>query len=204
MPAPRTLQLLASTPLRLCATALLLLPVGCRVHTHDHGENKNVDVGTPFGSVHVEHDGNSSAKVGLTAYPGATVVRKHGENSGSADVNLSFGNFKLGVHATELITPDPQDKVLAFYRKDMARYGNIVLCRGEQPVGQPTRTSGGLACDSDHSHTLDEGDTLQLRAGSQQHQHVVGVHTEAGSTHIALVALDLPLGLSHKDDDDRE
>ena len=185
----------------------LLLPLtGCHVHTAEHGGSKKVDVGTPFGSVHVHEDGDTAAEVGLTAYPGATVVRKHGENSGSADVNLSFGSFKLGVHATELLTPDPEAKVLAFYRKDMARYGTIVLCRGEQPVGEPTRTTAGLACDSDdrHSLNLDEGDALQLRSGSEQHQHVVGVRSENGSTHIALVALDLPVGVSGKDDSNRE
>ena len=207
MTARRSPLLPALRATLLPAMGLLLLTGGCRVHTGEHGDSKDVDVGTPFGSVHVQHDGNTAAKVGLTAYPGASAVREHGENSGSADVNLNFGNFKLGVHATELLTPDPQDKVLAFYRKDMARYGTVVLCRGEQPVGQPTRTAQGLACDSDHSHTLDEGDNLQLRAGSPQHQHAVGVHTENGETHIALVALDLPAGMADKgpkDDDTRE
>ena len=131
-------------------------------------------------------------------------MHKNGENSGSADVDFSFGNFKLEVHTVELLTTAPQEEVLRFYRKDMARYGTTVLCRGKQPVGGPAQTPQGLACDSDGDHTLEEGDTLQLRAGSQQHQHIVGVRTENGSTHIALVALDLPSGLSTEGEDNRE
>lgn len=177
---------------------LLLSANGCYVNTHknDVGNDKDVSIGTPFGSLNVKTDQNNAlATTGLSLYPGATQVHKHGDSSGAADVNLSFGGFNLGVHAVELRTPDPPDKVLAFYRKDMGRYGTVILCHGKHEVGEPSRTVAGLSCDSDNSGG--SNNELELRAGSEQHQHVVSVNSEEGGTHIGLVALDLPNGLKN-------
>ena len=101
---------------------------------------------------------------------------------------------------------------LNFYRKDMARYGAVLLCHGSQTVGSPARTAEGLTCSTDR-HGNDD-DELQLRAGSELHQHIVGMHPENGGTRIGLVALELPPQLKgldkkigrngSKDDDDRE
>ena len=193
-------------PILLTALATLLaIPLlsGCNVTTEKHGDNKNVDIGTPFGSLHVKNDEGANARTGLSPYPGATPVSKHDGDNGSADVNMSFGSFKLGVHATELETPDPQDKVVAFYRKDMSHFGAVLTCHGATAVGQPVRTSEGLTCDSDRSHT-DHDDQLELRAGSPQHQHIVGLHSEDGRTRIGLIALDLPGGQKDHDGDQRE
>lgn len=179
---------------RLSPIALLLLPTllaGCHIETRK-GDKDNVEIGTPFGGLSVKTDEPGTLnKVGLTPYPGATLLRKHNGDDGAADVNMSFGDFKLGVQAAELQTPDPQAKVLAFYRKDMRRYGAVLLCRGNEAVGQPTRTADGLTCDADRNGGGD-GDDLQLRTGSQSHQHIVGMRTENGGTRIGLVALDLP------------
>ena len=193
---------------QLGPAVLLLALAGCHVNTHKNGKgDNNVDIGTPFGSMEVKTDDKvTGAKTGLTPYPGATLVKKDDDDdNGAADINMSFGNFKLGVHAVELSTPDPEDKVLAFYKSDMVRYGSVLTCRGKTAVGTPVRTSEGLTCGGDRG-TVHEGDPhhLELRAGSERHQHIVGVHTEDGATRIALLALDLPGGLSHHDASDRE
>lgn len=192
---------------RLQLPALLLLSslglAGCNVETHKNGKNDDVSIGTPFGSMHVQTDQASAvAGLGLTPYPGAATVHKKDDDDGAADVNLSFGNFKLGVHALELQSGDAQDKVLAFYRKDMSRYGAVIACRGTKTVGQPARTAEGMTCDSEDHHNSD--DDLELRAGSPQHQHIVSVKNEEGGTHIGLVALELPKGLNHHGSSERE
>ena len=191
----------------LIATALLLSAAGCHIDSHKNGSgNNNVDIGTPFGSMHVKTDDKATGvQTGLTPYPGATLVKKDGDDDGAADISMNFGNFKLGVHAVDLRTPDTQDKVLAFYRQDLARYGTVLTCRGNNAVGTPVRTSEGLTCGSDgNHHGSTEAGNLELRAGSERHQHIVGVHTEDGATHIGLVALDLPGNTAHHDDSDRE
>ncbi len=209
-----TLRTLAVAPL-----ACLLLS-GCRVVEHKDGNKDNVDISTPFGGMHVKtnNSGDTSA-IGLTAYPGAVPVKEdHDSDTNSANVDMSFGGFHLGVRAAGFQTPDQPDKVLAFYRKDLTRYGDVIECENDKPVGTPTRTSQGLTCDSE-GHTkfkahgdlngihIDNGTSssdLELRAGSGQHQHIVGIKANNGGTKIGLVALDLPSHLSDHDDKDSE
>ena len=198
-----------SRSLPLAALLLPLFLAGCHVDTHNNGKDGNVDIGTPFGSLSVKTDGPATiTKTGLTPYPGATLLKKHGDKDGAADVNLYFGSFKLGVQAAELQTGDTPEKVLAFYRKDMHRYGAVLTCRGRETVGQPDRTADGLTCGTNQDHPGDE--EIQLRAGSQAHQHIVGVQTQAGGTRIGLVALTLPFDFKdhgdqdHGNQDDRE
>jgi hypothetical protein len=193
----RTLRTLAIVPL------VCLLLSGCRVSEHKNGTNDKVDIGTPFGSMHVNtnNSGDTSA-IGLAAYPGAVPVKDDGDKDGnSANVDMSFGSFHLGVKAASFQTPDSQDKVIAFYRKDLAsRYGDVIECRADHPVDTSTRTSQGLTCDTrDHNHIhagRSSGDNIELRAGSEQLQHIVGVEAHDGGTKIGLVALDLPSHLS--------
>ena len=190
------------------ATMLLVATTGCRFEQHKSGNDHtdNVKFATPFGGMSVKTDEKSAqAGVGLTPYPGAMLNRKDdgGKEDGAADVNFSFGNFHLGVKALSYQSADAPDKVLAFYRKDMAKFGAVILCHGRVPVGQPTRTADGLACDTDNSKTVHVSDSYgedELKAGSKQHQHIVSVDAKNGGSKIGLVALDLPGNLSGEDD----
>jgi hypothetical protein len=198
------------------ATLACLLLSGCHVTTDDHGDKKNVDISTPFGGMKVNTDNSTdTASIGLTAYPGATPLKDdHDSDQNSANVNLSFGDFHLGVKAASFQTPDSTDKVLAFYRKDLGkRYGEVIACKGKEAVGSPARTSQGLTCHDDDNHISTDGhgkkrfsinsddsdSDLELRAGSMQHQHIVGVSAHDGGTKIGLVALDLPSHLINHD-----
>jgi hypothetical protein len=195
----------------LALPSLLLATVltGCHVTNHKNGNNDNVDIGTPFGSMQVKTNDNvETSGIGITPYPGATMMKKDHDN-GAADVNMSFGSFHLGVKAASFTTPDAPDKVLAFYKKDLGRYGAVLHCDGKHAVGVPIRTDEGLTCDTDengggHVTWNTDGDDAktELRAGSKLHQHIVAVEPKDGGTKIGLVALDLPSGLSdHKDKD---
>jgi hypothetical protein len=196
----------------LAPLACLLL-AGCRISEHKNGGKENVDIGTPFGSMQVKTDnsGDTSA-IGLAAYPGAVPVKDEHDNDGnSANINMSFGSFHLGVKAASFQTSDPQDKVLAFYRKDLSqRYGDVIECRGSSVIGSPSRTSQGLTCDQHNQKNVHvresdfDHDNLELRAGSEQHQHIVGLEDRNGGTKIGLVALDLPSHLSNHDGKDSE
>ena len=178
--------------------ASLAMVAGCHVDSHKDGKNEDVKIATPFGGMSVKTNENVvEGGVGLTAYPGATLVKNdNGKDNGAADVNMSFGSFHLGVKALSYRTPDSPDKVEAFYRKDMARYGTVILCRNNAAVGSPTRTQDGLSCSDEgksHVHVSEDGDRGdQLKAGSKQHQHIVALDPDGAGTKIGLVALDLP------------
>jgi hypothetical protein len=209
--------------------ALLLAPgalvaallCGCEVNTHHHDgtNNDDVKISTPFGAMSVKtNDTATQANVGLSVYPGATLEKKlkkqsdgkTEEDSNAADINMSFGSFHLGVKAVSYFTPDSSDKVLNFYRKDLARYGVVLFCKDHHAVGTPTVTQDGLTCSDDHHNkiSVDDDDAKQrdgeLRAGSKQHQHIVAVDSEGSGTKIGLVMLDLPAHLGSGDDDSRQ
>ncbi|MGD1106156.1 MAG: hypothetical protein ABR865_03865 [Terracidiphilus sp.] len=187
--------------------ACLLLAAGiagCRVQVDKgaNGEDKKVQVDTPFGGIHVNTDQTTAADLGLPVYPGAEIV-KDKDNDKSADIHMGFGEWELRVKVVNYSTPDSQDKVVAFYKKALTRYGDVITCQGNTPVGTPTSTSEGLTCANDKDNTttvqIDRGDygtgkdSLELKAGSKRHQHIVGFESSApGQTRFALVALDLP------------
>ncbi|HKN20938.1 MAG TPA: hypothetical protein VJX73_05955 [Terracidiphilus sp.] len=177
---------------------------GCRIHVDKdaNGQEKNVQVDTPFGGIHVNTDQTTAEDLGLPPYPGAQLV-KDGDEHKSADVHMGFGEWELRVRAVSYETPDQKDQVVAFYKKALARYGDVITCQGTTPVGKPIATSEGLTCadDKDNRTTVqidrhDYGtgeDSMELKAGSKRHQHIVGFQApENGQTRFALVALDLP------------
>lgn len=187
-------------------TALLFVSaVGCRVDSKKDGENENVKIATPFGGMQVKtNDSVVMEGIGLPPYPGAELVKKKDKDNGAADVNLSFGSFQLRVKAVSYRTNDKPDDVAAFYRKALRRYGTVIECSNNKPVGQPTRTDEGLTCENDKdSHVSVDDDVSgkrEFKAGSKQHQHIVAVDPEGSGTKFGLVALDLPGHFSMGDD----
>jgi len=185
---------------------------GCRVHVEKdaNGHEKNVQVDTPFGGVHVNTDQTTAADLGLPVYPGAQITRDK-DNDKSADIHMGFGEWELRVKVVSYTTPDSQDKVVAFYKKAMGRFGDVITCQDNAPVGAPTTTAEGLTCSEDaHAHVKVNSDGhdygyhgssgFELKAGSTRHQHIVGFESSApGQTRFALVALDLPSGVTESE-----
>jgi hypothetical protein len=179
---------------------------GCRVHVDkgSNGEEKDVQVDTPFGGIHVNTDQTTAADLGLPVYPGAQIVKD--DNDKSADVHMGFGEWQLRVKVVNYTTPDDKDKVIAFYKKALGRFGDVISCQNDSPVGTPTSTAEGLTCAEDaHAHVNVNSDGhnygyhgssgFELKAGSKRHQHILGLESSGpGQTRFSLVALDLPIG----------
>jgi len=195
--------------LRAGITVAMMMATGCRVDTSKPNENgkPNVKVATPFGGVQVKTDDALVEQgLGLPIYPGAELVKKDDKNTEAADVNLSFGKFQLRVKAAHYRTADPPDKVQAFYADALKRYGTVIQCNDGHAVGTPTRTDEGLTCE-EGTHVKSNSDTLgtiQLKAGSKQHQHIVGIDPDGSGTKFGLVALDLPGNITVGDEDNRQ
>ena len=196
----------ASAACLLACLALAAGLAGCRIHVDKDtsGKDKNVKIDTLFGGIHVNTGQTTAADLGLPVYPGAQIA-PDSENDKSADVHMGFGEWELRVKVVTYTTPDDRNKVVAFYKNALGRYGDVLTCQGNAPVGTPAATSGGLTCAEDkHANVQinDDGQSfgyhsekngLELKAGSQRHQHIVGFETPAnGQTRFALVALDLP------------
>jgi hypothetical protein len=193
----------------VAAGLLAALLAGCRVESDKHGDSDNVKISTPFGGMQVKtNDAVAVEGIGLPTYPGAQLVKKDKDN-GAADVNVNFGSFQLRVKAVSYRTSDSPKKVEAFYREGMKRFGDVIACRDNRAVGKPVRTLEGLTCDNDkqNSYSVDDHPAegqLQLKAGSNQHQHIVEIDAESGGTKIGLVALDLPGNNNSASGDDQD
>jgi len=196
----------------LAGLAFIAGMTGCfRVHVDKdaNGEDKNVQVDTPFGGVHVNTNQISASDLGLPVYPGAKQVPDDDKHK-SADVHLGFGEWELRVRAVSYGSSDTQDQVTAFYKKALGRFGDVITCQGKTAVGMPAATTEGLTCADDGNGAKvkidrkDYGtsdDSLELKAGSKRHQHIVGFeNSKNGETRFALVALDLPGGMDKNSD----
>ena len=200
-PKMRTNQI-AAVATMIAATALMS---GCRIESDKRNGNDNVKIATPFGGMTVKTNDDAVEGLGLPVYPGAQLVKKD-KNNGAADVNMSFGSFQLRVKAASYRTQDNPDEVTAFYRKALGRYGDVIECQKDKPVGNPTRTAEGLSCDNEKDNRVyvndDESGKLELKAGSKQHQHIVAIDPEGNGTKFGLVSLDLPGHISFGSGDD--
>ncbi len=182
----------------LAGTAVL---AGCSVHVNkggNGGEDKDVQIHVPFGNLQVHKNKSSAGDLGLPAYPGAVPEPdKDGDDDKSVDVQMGFGKWQMRVQVANYSTPDGQAKVQDFYRKALGRYGEVLACRGDEPVGSPARTGAGLTC----KDTGDRGKfihvtsdaKLELKAGSERRQHIVAFDNKGRpGTHFSLISLMLP------------
>lgn len=186
-------KLLIAVAFTLCLT----LPA-CSVSVKDHGDDgaKKVDISTPVGGIHV--DENADARdTGLPVYPGARPKAKSDDgDKKSANVNLSAFGYGLKVVALEYESDDPPAKVIAFYQDQLKKYGNVLQCHGNRakidddvPVigGKKGYVVGGkLKCDDE-----DSGTTVELKAGTDDNQHIVSVDPEGKGSDFAIVWLRL-------------
>jgi hypothetical protein len=158
-------------------------------------------------AVHANSHG-TAAEVGLPVYPGATLYKdpKNKDDDSAADIGFTFGDFHFSVIAVSYVTGDPAEKVLEYYRKPLAHYGQVLECDHGKPVGKLTITNTGLTCsDNDKGGHLqvnespNSGDDLELRAGWPHKFRLVGIDkSETGETKFGLVYLELPKDKSGK------
>lgn len=169
---------------------LALFQPGCSVNVKKEkdGDDKQVDISTPVGGIHVSQGANV-ADVGLPVYPGARLKPK--DSSGddrSANVNISGFGFGIKVVALEYESDDSPAKIVSFYREPMKRYGSILECHTAGHLDVNTN----LNDDSDkHSSVLTcsdkSGDNIELKVGTKENQHIVAVEPEGKGSSFSLV-----------------
>jgi hypothetical protein len=170
--------------------AALLLLAGCSVNVKKeaNGEDKQVDVRSLLGDVHVSKQADV-ADVGLAVYPGARLKEKDSDGSDkSANVNISGFGFGLKVIALEFQSDDTPSKVLSFYRGQLKKYGDVLECHTSSlnldmrmgPHGSKD-DSNELTCEGTH------GNNIELKVGKKDDQHIVAVEPEGNGSSFSLV-----------------
>jgi len=170
------------------ATWLTLLACTVSVKDHENGQNSKVDIQTPIGGIHV--DENADVRdTGLPVYPGARVKPKGNDgDEKSANVDLSGFGYGLKVVALEFTSDDSSDKVIAYYQDQLKKFGGVLQCRseglhiGRYNVHNGKDGSNKLTCDSD-----EHGNTVELKAGNDDNQHIVSVEPQGKGSDFAIV-----------------
>ena len=169
----------------ICAV-LLLASCSINVKKEKGGEDKQVDINTPVGGIHVSKDADV-ADIGLAVYPGARQKEKDfsGDNK-SANVNISGFGYGLRVVAVEFESDDPPAKVIAFYQGQLKKYGEVLLCHTshldvDTDVKDSDRGSHELTCEGS------SGSNTELKVGTKENQHIVAVEPEGQGSSFSLV-----------------
>jgi hypothetical protein len=139
-----------------------------------------------------------AAEIGLPAYPGATLAIEK-DNDNSADLGFTFGETHFRIMVAKYITTGTPESVLAFYRKPMARYGDVLECNDGKPVGRLAVTQSGLTCSEQKEGGLTDTDKglssggHELRAGTPHRFRIVCIdESQPQSTRFWLLYIELP------------
>jgi hypothetical protein len=143
-------------------------------NSEDRG--KSLDVQSSFGDMHLGNDADPQ-QVGLPVYPGAR-LRKHDDNRNSANLSLFTSAFGMKLVVLNYDSDDAPSKIIAYYREKLKKYGKVLECRTSERGGdvnagkddQDSQKSKELKCEGDQT-----GDTIELKAGTEDNQHLVAV-----------------------------
>jgi hypothetical protein len=182
----RRIRLLIAFTMTAMVAMLLWPACSVNVKKEKNGEDKQVDISTPVGGIHVRNEA-SAADVGLTVYPGAHLKQKNSSNDDkSANVDISGFGYSLKVVAMEYQSDDPPDKLVGFYRTQLSKYGKVLECHTihlnmDADIKDSDHGSHDLTCEGP------SGSTVELKVGTKENQHIVSVEPEGKGTSFSLV-----------------
>ncbi len=175
--------------------ALCALPA-CSINANDKAADgeKHVDIKSPIGDLHVSEQADIR-DAGLTLYPGAKPAPKDdSDDKKSANVNLSLPGFSLKVVAAEFLSDDAPDKIIAYYNKELPKYGKPIQCHGGWNGGHANYDgkddmSKPVSCGNDS-----KGDAVELKVGTEGNQHIISVKPNGSGSRFALVYVRMHTG----------
>jgi len=174
----------------IAGLAALLVLAACSVNVKKeaNGQDKQVDIKTLVGGVHVSQQADV-ADVGLTVYPGARLKEKDSDGGDkSANVNISGFGFGIKVVALQYESSDAPAKVISFYKDQLKKYGTVLECHTSAlNLDMNTESHGSkndsneLTCEGNH------GKNVELKVGKKDDQHIVAVQSEGEGSSFSLV-----------------
>lgn len=169
----------------LLATLLLLAACSINVKKENNGQDKQVDINTPVGGIHVTKNANPE-DVGIPVYPGARLKQQDSGQNKSANVNISGFGYGLRVVALEYESNDSPGKIVAYYKDQLKRYGDVLQCHTSginvnAGMKKPDESSHELTCEGQ------SGSDVELKVGTQENQHIVAVEPSGSGSSFSLV-----------------
>lgn len=132
----------------------------------------------------------TAADAGLPAYPGSKPYKDTDQSSSAANIGLSTPLFGLNVVAMNLEVADKPERVGAFYRQALSKYGNVLECSDtadKKAKSKPsTESSDELECDADDPGT----NSVVYKVGTEDNQRIVAIKPHGSGTRFSLVHVD--------------
>lgn len=127
--------------------------------------------------------------VGLPIYPGARPHKDKDSENPSAKFGLWGSSFAFKLAVVKLETNDSPQKVAAFYKKVLAKYGTVLDCGAvSSQTSDKDESSKKLTCEDDKP---DPG-KMTYKAGTKEKQHVVGIEPNGSGSVFQLVYVESP------------
>lgn len=175
-------------------SVMLVAALGaCSISTQkeSNGEDKKVDIKTPFAEIHVGSD-TGAEDAGLAVYPGAK-AKQESNDKHRANIQIGGEDFGLKVVAATYLSDDPPQKVIDFYRNDLKKYGKVLECpKGVKENHNDDESE--LRCDDKGS---EEPGKLDLAVGVPQRQHIVAVKASGKGSEFSTVFIQVKGGKGH-------
>ena len=127
----------------------------------------------------------SSTDVGLPFYPGSTPHKDDSSDSQTARLGLWGGGSGFKLTVVKMDSLDSPEKVGAFYKKALAKYGKVLDCTHATASSDADKSSKELICGNDQP---DPGGML-FKSGTKEKQHIVSIRPNAKGSSYDLVAL---------------
>ena len=172
----------------LAGMLLLAGPVSAQDHASKKDKAASKSIGFTLSADAKEKD------LGLPIYPGAKEYKEDANSDAGLQMALSGGSFGFKLVVLKLESSDSPEKIAAFYRKAMAKYGTVLDCSKASGNADKTdsdksdKKSNTLTCEDDHA----EKGGYAYKVGTKQKQHVVAVEPNGKSTLISLVYVESP------------
>ena len=166
----------------------ILLSSACSINVKKQkdGQDKQVDINTVVGGIHVNKKVNPE-DVGIAIYPGSRLKPENfnGESK-SADVDISGFGYGLKVVALEYESDDAPNKVLDYYKDQLKKYGDVLVCHTNHlnvnaDVKELNKGSNQLTCEGS------VGVNVELKVGAKDNQHIVAVQPQGKGSSFSLV-----------------
>ncbi|MCI0352692.1 MAG: hypothetical protein L0Z53_25000 [Acidobacteriales bacterium] len=113
--------------------------------------------------------------VGLPVYPGARKVIDDKSKRPVTISDISRANL------TDYQTDDSTERVVEFYKRELARYGQVLECRSGKPTN-PSTLRMGLQCDRKQNRH-----SVVLKSGSKRNLYGVVVNSRGKRTSFTLI-----------------
>ena len=166
--------------LRYLIPALMLaLALTMPTFAQDSNQNKNLDIHSSVGDLHVGSDADAR-KIGLPLYPGAR-PKTNDENNNQANLSLFTEAFGMKLVVASYESDDAAAKVIDFYRDKLKKYGKVLECHSHKQGGvdvnddsKDSKETKELKCEEN------SGPVTELKVGTSDNQRVVAVDPGSG------------------------